>query len=235
MTFKMSSGLINSLMGAQDSIVGITLEITGATTITDSGNGFLTAGFRPGDTVIFTGWPTAGNNSVIATVVSVTAGLLTVSGTALPGAEVGDADSTITSVSKTFKDIFRNNIIRVYSGTIPADADATEGAGVLLLKITLASGAVVPGVATNGNDFDAIVAGVLSKDANVWSGVGLADGTAAWWRMYDNGEITGAEPTSKRCQGSVGTGSVSFILSSTSIVTGATTTLDTANFTMPAS
>lgn len=235
MAYKQSTGLINSLMGAQDSIAGITLEITGATTITDSGNGFLTAGFRPEDTAIFTGWPTAGNNTVITTVVSVTAGLLTVSGTALPAQEVGDGDSTITVVAKAFKDVFRNNVIRVYSGTISADGDADEGAGVLLLKLTKSSGAVVPGVATNGNNFDAIVAGLLSKDAEVWSGVGLADGTAAWWRMYDNGEITGSSSTSKRCQGSVGTSSVSFILSSTTIVTGATTTLDTANFTMPAS
>ena len=235
MSFKMTTGLRNALLGAKDTITAITLSTTATDTISDSGNALLTTGFRPGDTLTTSGWTDAANNG-ICTVTSVAenGASMVIAGLTLTSEVAGDS-VTITANSKGFKDIFANNVIRVYSGTIPADGDAAEGAGTLLLKITLASGAVVPGVATNGNDFDAIVAGVLSKDANVWSGVGLADGTAAWWRMYDNGEITGAESTSKRCQGSVGTSGVTFILSSTSIVTSATTTLDTANFTMPAS
>lgn len=234
MAFKMSTGLINSLMGAQDTTGAVaTLAFTVTTNvITTSAQNFLTLGFRPGDTIAISG---SASNNLTTTIVSVASDGLTMIVTEDLANEAEGATVTITACAKTFKDVFRNNVIRIYSGTIPADGDAAEGAGVLLLKITLASGAVVPGVATNGNDFDAIVAGVLSKDANVWSGVGLADGTAAWWRMYDNGEITGAVSTAKRCQGSVGTSSVTFILSSTTIVTSATTTLDTANFTMPAS
>ena len=235
MAYKQSTGLINSLMGAQDTITAITLSTTATDTISDSGNGLLSAGFRPGDTLTTSGWTDAANNG-ICTVTSVasTGASMVIAGLTLTTEGAGDS-VTITACAKTFKDVFRNNVIRIYSGTIPADGDAAEGSGVLLLKITLASGAVTPGTATNGNDFDTIVAGLLSKDANVWSGVGLADGTAAWWRMYDNGEITGAVSTAKRCQGVVGTSSVTFILSSTTIVTSATTTLDTANFTMPAS
>ncbi len=234
MAFYFSTGLRNALLGERDSIVGITLDITDGTTITDSGNGLLTAGFRPEDTILLSGWPTAANNTGIYTLGTVAAGTMAVSGTALANIETGDADSAVTPVSKPFKDIFRNNVIRVYSGAAPANADAAES-GVLLLKLTKSSGAVVPGEAANGNNFDAIATGVLSKDANVWSGVGLADGTAGYWRMYDNGEITLSSSTSKRCQGLCGTSGTEFVMSSTTIVTGATVTLDTFNITQPAS
>lgn len=232
--FKMSTGLRNSLMGAQDTITAITLSTAATTTISDSGNGLLAAGFRPGDTLTTSGWTDAANNG-ICTVTSVASNgaSMEVAGLTLTTEGAGDS-VTITACAKTFKDVFRNNVIRVYSGAEPADGDADEGAGTLLLEISLASGAVVAGTATNGNDFDAIVAGVLSKDTNVWSDVGMATGTAAWWRMYDNGIITGSSSTAKRCQGTVGTSGVTFILSSTSIVSGSTTTLDTCNFTMPA-
>ena len=233
MALYFSTGLRNSLLGEGDSITGADLKITGATTVTSTANALLTAGYRPEDTILLSGWPTAGNNTGIYTLGTVTAGSMTVSGTAL-NIEDGDADSKILTVSKAMKDVFRNNVIRIYSGAAPADANAAES-GVLLLKLTLSSGAVTPGAAANGNNFDDITTGVLSKDANVWSGVGLADGTAGYWRMYDNGEITGAVSTSKRMQGLCGTSGTAFVMSSTSIVTGATITLDTFTITQPAS
>lgn len=234
MAYKQSTGLINSLMGAQDTTGAVvTLAFTVTTNvITTSAQNFLTLGFRPGDTIAISG---SASNNLTTTIVSVASNGLTMIVTEDLANEAQGATVTITACAKTFKDVFRNNVIRVYSGTIPATADATEGTGTLLLEISNASGVVTAGTSTNGNNFDTIVAGVLSKDSNVWSDAGLATGTAAWWRMYDNGIITGAEPTSKRCQGSVGTSGVTFILSSTSIVASATTTLDTVNFTMPAS
>jgi hypothetical protein len=235
MAFKMSTGLRNALMGAKDTITEITLSTTATTTISDSANGLLAAGFRPGDTLTTSGWTDAANNG-ICTVTSVASdgSSMEIAGLTLTTEGAGDS-VTITANSKGFKDIFANNVIRVYSGSEPADGDADEGAGTLLLEISKSSGAVVAGTLTNGNNFDAISAGVLSKDANVWSDVGLATGTAAWWRMYDNGIITGSSSSAKRCQVTVGVSGVNFILSSTSITSGATTTLDTCTFTMPAS
>ena len=234
MAFYFSSGLRNALLGEQDSITGTDLKITAGTTVTSTAGALLTAGYRPGDIIVLSGWPTAGNNTGIYTLGTVTAGSMTVSGTAL-NVEDGDADSKILVVSRgAFKQIFANNIIRVYSSAAPANADAVE-TGVLLLVLTKSSAAVVAGTAANGNNFDAIATGVLSKDANVWSGVGLADGTAGYWRLYDNGIITGASVTSKRCQGTCGTSGTDFVMSSTTIVTGATVTLDTFNITQPAS
>lgn len=233
MAYKQSTGLVNSLMGAQDTITAITLSTTATDTISDSGNGLLTAGFRPGDTLTTSGWTDAANNG-ICTVTSVasTGASMVIAGLTLTTEGAGDS-VTITACAKTFKDVFRNCTIHVYSGTVPADADTDEGAGTKLLEISVGSVAITPGTATNGLDFDAIAAGALTKSAATWSDVGLANGTAAWYRMYDNGVITGASSTAKRCDGLVGTSSVTFILSSTSIVSGATTTLDTATFTMP--
>lgn len=234
MAFKFSMGLRNSLLGKQDTITAITLAAVGATsTITDSGNGLLAAGFRPGDTITISGFTGTPANNQLTTVISVasTGASMVIAGTLVDDA-AGES-VTITSVAKTMKDILKNNVIRVYSGSPPADADAAE-VGVLLLKMTLASGAMTPGAPTNGNNFDAITDGVLSKDSNACSGVGLANGVAGYWRCYDNGEITGASTASKRCEGLCGVSGTTFIMSSTSVVTGATITLDTFNITQPA-
>jgi hypothetical protein len=233
MAFKLSTGLRNSLMGAQDTTGAIaTLAFTVTTNvITASAVNLLTLGFRPGDTIVITG---SALNNITTTLVSVASDGGTMVTTEDLATEAEGATVTITSVAKTFKDIFRNGVIRVYSGAEPADADADEGSGSVLLEITKDSGALTPGTATNGLNFDAIAAGVLSKNADVWSDAGLVAGTAAWFRLYDNGRITGLSTSSKRCQGRVSTSGTAFILSSTSIKLGATTTLDTADFTMPA-
>lgn len=231
MAFYFSTGLRNSVLGTQDTTgVDTTIAFTVTTNVITTAQNFLTLGFRPGDTIDISG---SVLNNMVTTIISVAANGLTmvVAGTLVN--ESAGLDVIITAVSKAFKDVFRNNIIRIYSGAAPADANAAE-TGTLLLKLTKSSGAVVPGLAANGNNFDAIVTGVLSKDSNVWSGVGLVDGTAGYWRMYDNGEATGSSSAAKRCQGLCGTSGTEFVMSSTSVVTGATITLDIFNVTQPA-
>ena len=234
MAFKLSTGLINSLMGEQDSIAAATIAAVAAGSIlTDSGNGLFTAGFRPGDTITISGFTGDVANNQITTVTSIESdgSQMVVAGTLVNDA-AGET-VTITAVAKTFKDVFRNSTIHFFSGTVPANADADEGSGTKLLETTVGSVAMVPGVATNGLNFDAVVAGVLSKSADVWSDAGLANGTAAWWRMYDNGVVTGASSAAKRCDGLIRTSGATMILSTTSIKIGVTVTVDEANFTQP--
>ena len=236
MAYKQSTGLVNALMGAKATITATTIsadETGGVFTILDSGNALLTSGFRPGGTITISGFTGTAANNQITTITSVasTGASMIVAGT-LVDDDVGES-VTITQNSMGFKDIFANCTIHFYSGTVPANADADEGAGTKLLEISVGSVAMTAGTATNGLNFDDITAGVLTKSAAAWSDVGLATGTAAWWRMYDNGIITGASSTAIRCDGLVGTSGVAMILSSTSIVLGATTTVDTATFTMP--
>jgi hypothetical protein len=103
-----------------------------------------------------------------------------------------------------------NGVIGIYSGTQPTTANDTEGAGSLLVLITLASGAFTGGVSTNGINFDAAVDGVLSKAvAETWSGVGLAAAgagvTATWFRFYPNAYTTGSSSSAVRYDGAIST------------------------------
>ncbi len=239
MAFLLSTGLRNTLLGDQAYITGTGIsadEDGGVFTILDTGTGLFTAGFAPGDTITIAGFTGTGANNQITTVVSNAA-----SGNALiiDGTLVDDAAGEtviITGVGKSWMDIFRYHVIRVYSGSAPSTADLAES-GTLLVTITEASGAVTAGFSTNCPSFleSGISAGVIGKDADVHSGVGLSTGVAGYYRMYDNLYVTGASSTSRRCQGTVGTSGTQFILSSTTITLSATTTLDTHNITLPAS
>ena len=131
-----------------------------------------------------------------------------------------------------FKGAFDGGKIDIYSGTIPADGDTTEGSGTLICTIT-PDGSAFPAAGIN---FDAPVSGsITGAVAETWQGLGInGGGTAAWFRMYDDNGTTGASTTAVRLDGTVGTSSADMIMSSTSIVAGATTTVSTSTFTLPA-
>ena len=134
-------------------------------------------------------------------------------------------------------DTLANCVIGFFDGSMPANADATEGTANLLLLVTLVSGAFTGGVSTNGLNFDVATAGILYKKVGeVWSGVGRAAAstgtTTTWCRIYGNAYTTGASTTAKRIDLDVGSGissGASVSLGSTTIVQGATITLDNAN------
>jgi hypothetical protein len=147
------------------------------------------------------------------------------------GEQIILADATGGSLS----DLFRNCVIDVYSGSQPADADTAES-GTKLVTITLSSGAFSGGAAANGLNFGEVASGVLTKQSDeTWSGEGLANGTAGWFRVYDNNYTTGASTTAIRLDGSVSTSGSQFNMSNTAISIGGTTTIDTVQLTLPAS
>lgn len=122
-----------------------------------------------------------------------------------------------------------HGIIHVMSGSRPASPDAAV-TGTLLLKITVGSGAFSFGSATNGLDFDAAAADVLSKaTAEGWSGVGLAPGTAGWARHMGNAtDDLGISTTLPRIDMTVASSATTdaLVLSNLVIATGATVTVD---------
>jgi hypothetical protein len=232
MARKFSTALRNHILGANVTTGALTTLSSAASgnKILDSANGL--AIFQPGDIItVSTALITAGYGTVVTVIAD--GSYLTVSET--PNTQAAGASYTAALVGKRdFRNIFKNGILEIYSGTQPTDADTVE-AGVKLLRITVSSGAVVPGVATNGLNFDAPSAGVLSKAAaETWSGVGLANGTAGWFRFYTNLYQTGAGTTLVRFDGSVSTSGAQLNLSSVSIVTSATTTIDTFTVTLAA-
>lgn len=137
----------------------------------------------------------------------------------------------------SLQEILANGQIRIYTGTQPANADTAE-TGTLLCTITLASGDMTSGVATNGINLGNAADGTVGKaDGEVWSGVNAASGTAGWFRWYPNAfadNIGGG--AAKICiDGNCATSGGQMNLSSTSLTAAVTTTVDNVAITMPAS
>jgi len=135
------------------------------------------------------------------------------------------------------KEAMADGMLLLYSGSQPATADAAA-TGTLLARITLDAGAFAHGSATNGLEFDAPASGVLSKAAaETWRGLGIAAGTAGYWRFVANPTDDGSLSTTlTRIDGSCGvSGSgADGIFSTTSIVVDQPVTCDTFNLTLPA-
>ncbi len=129
-----------------------------------------------------------------------------------------------------------NGVIYIYSGAQPLSADNAVS-GTLLGKVTVDGGAFSFGTATNGLNFDAPVAGVISKAAaEDWKFDGIADGTAGWYRFMGNvSDALGSSTTLARLDGSVGTSGADLNLSNIAIVTSAPNTVDVFQVTFPAS
>ncbi len=119
--------------------------------------------------------------------------------------------------------------IRIYSGSAPSTADDTE-TGTLLVTINTVT----------GSGFDChfqltATAGVISKQTNTWDGVAVATGTAGYFRYCaSTGDAGGTSTTEIRIQGAVATSGAELNMSSVSITSSATSTIDTFDITMPA-
>jgi hypothetical protein len=132
-----------------------------------------------------------------------------------------------------FAATFANGVIEIRTGTQPASADSAA-TGTLLGTVTLASGAFTPGSPTNGLTFAAAANGAVSK-SGTWSFVGIAAGTAGWFRLKGNGvDAGGASTTLPRLDGSVATSGADLNLSNIGIAIGAPTTIDSFTWTQPA-
>lgn len=232
----LSTGLRNALMGAIPSVTDAGSQIAfdnGTAKITDTQSRFLSSGFRPGD-VIEVSNSDGGTNDGYYSVTSVASdGSDMVVSPAPTDEAAAAATPTIACVtSKGFLDIFRHCTLKIFTGAPPADADTAE-AGSELVQITVSSGAFTKGTATNGLDFDAPSAGVLSKaSGETWSGTASATGTAGWWRLYDNSLITGASSTAIRMDGTVAASGGQLNMP-TSIISDATITIDQFDLTLP--
>ena len=110
-------------------------------------------------------------------------------------------------------------------------AHTVSGGSLVLTENNMASG-VDP---VNGLPFGDASAGILQKDGSlVWSGVAIATGTAGHFRLKGSvSDAGGSSTTELRLDGTIGTTGSDFNMSSTSITSGATTTIDTAQFTVP--
>jgi hypothetical protein len=128
-----------------------------------------------------------------------------------------------------------HGVIYIYSGSQPATADAAP-TGTLLGIATVSAGAFAWGTATNGLDFDAPSSGSMGKAAaETWQFVGIAAGTAGWFRFMGNAQDNlSTSTTLPRIDGRISTTGAEMNLSNLSIVIGATTTIDSFTIAWPA-
>lgn len=135
--------------------------------------------------------------------------------------------------SADLKTAFTDGVLRIYSGVQPTSAvDAISG--TLLLEITESGGAFAHGSPTNGLEFDAPSAGIISKAvAETWVGNGITNGTAGWARLSANPLDDGTSTTTlARIDLAVAKTGGDLNLSNTTITAGAPTTVDIFQLTM---
>lgn len=121
--------------------------------------------------------------------------------------------------SSSFKQIFKNFIIRIFSGSQPDSADEGEDMTKLLVTLTLGSLPVTPGLPDNCLNFADSVNGELTIPSGaVWSGVPVASGVASYARFYDNRMVTGPSLTEVRMDLACGVGTKEFRMATTTVV-----------------
>lgn len=240
MSLRASSGFRNKRLGTgRASVTGhLAVNTIAFTTtpdeITDSGTGLLTAGFLVGDILGVDG--TANNDAATFTVTTAAAGALGV--TPAPTIEAAGTVFSIAAAQGVtnggLRDILRNGVLRIYSGTQPATADAAF-TGTQLLEFTVDGGVFAHGAAANGINWDDAVLGVIDKAAaETWRATGLADGTAGYFRFCANPADTGLLSTTlSRIDGSVGTSGADMLVVSTAIVTSDIYFMNSSTFTDP--
>jgi len=242
MTLRLSTGMRQALLderaGAANLLTATTISFgdgTGAggnDQILDSGSGL--GDFTVGDKITVAG---STSNNVTAEMLAVAAGAIEVAAGLLTTEAAGDQVILASARGGSWADIFRQGIIRIFTGTQPSDADAVES-GTLLVEISQGSATFVSGVEENGLNFGNAASGVLSKETGeTWSGEAVASGTAGWFRFYPNDVDgnDGASTTAVRFDGAIATSRAQINMTNTSITSGGTTTIDSVNITLPAS
>lgn len=97
--------------------------------------------------------------------------------------------------------------VRIYSGTVPTDADTALGAQVLLAQLTMSATPFAGAVDGTGT---------ASATANAITGAAAgATGTASFWRILNSGGTV-------RLQGTCGTSDANMILPTLAIESGVT-------------
>lgn len=117
--------------------------------------------------------------------------------------------------------------IRIYSGTVPADADASIGSATLLVTIKNGGSGI--------NFASSAASGVLNKAAaETWSGTNAATGTASFFRHVLSADDGSSSSSAVRIQGTTAVAGADLNLTSVSLTSGATQTIDFYSVAMPA-
>jgi len=129
--------------------------------------------------------------------------------------------ATYLAVTGSLKAALDTGYLYIFSGPVPATADAAiDPSCVQLVKLT------DNGDGTTGLTFSGTATGgVLTKTpSEVWEGVVAASGTATFWRFCPSSDTpANASTTAARLQGTVGTTIASDMVLTTNVLTAANT------------
>lgn len=198
MTIRVSTGARDMNLGIDKAAISIICAATisfdnASSEIRDSGNSLISVlKAQVGDVIYCKG--TVSNN-LPYTVTAALDGALTV--TPAPVTEdAGPIFAIANGLGGSLRDVFRNGVLRFYTGTQVANADTAVGASTLLLEMTESGGIFVAGSPDNGLNLDVPANGAISKlTTETWKATGLASGTMGWCRLCANAEDTGLEST----------------------------------------
>lgn len=132
------------------------------------------------------------------------------------------------AASQSLRAALNNGFIRIYTGPVPASADAALGTAVLINEISAG------GTGTPLTLEAAAPEGVVTKTAaENWTGNNLADGTPSFFRYVLDGDAGDASTSAIRFQGSVGGPGADMVISSLPLVNGAPQTFDLFQLVVP--
>lgn len=131
--------------------------------------------------------------------------------------------------SGSMKTAMTGCLLKVYSGAVPATANASATGNTLLCTY------YKDGVSPDGLNWEAsAVNGVLAKSTSeTWEGTAGASGTASFFRLVEASDDDDASTTFKRIQGVVGVVGADLNLSSVSISSGAPQSIDSFSLVLP--
>jgi hypothetical protein len=122
--------------------------------------------------------------------------------------------------SSAFKTLFANCKLRVYSGAVPADADAAV-TGTLLAELSA-------GGTGTGLNFDVASGGAIPKEpSEVWmTSAAAASGTPSYFRLVQNADAGAASTTLPRVQGTAGGAGADLVMTNPALTAGQPWTLN---------
>ena|SRR6185295_14200431 len=126
-------------------------------------------------------------------------------------------DARANEANDSIRDNMNSGFLRLYSGSVPANADASLGAAVLLAELTM-----------NATAFGASASRTITANAITQDSSANASGTCSFARMYQSdGTTVWSQFTS------VGTSGTEVVLSTTSVVSGQPVSCSSCTINLP--
>jgi hypothetical protein len=162
----------------------------------------------------------------IAFIATATTTRITLESTDATAAEYSEFDTvSLVCKSNSLQDALNLAQFEVYTGSQPADADDAPTGTKL---VTIKSGG------STGVTWKDAVNGVNGKTATeTWNGVGVADGTAGWFRICLTADSGASSTTDCRIDGSCGTSAADLNFASLAFSAGATQTISDFALSIP--